>query len=147
MRWDRERVAEKLLRTSAHSSFEEFHSMGRKRHRQQLKGHADQEMAVLKRGKVRACLHAERNSPKHRTKQCRLTEEGECGSVLGQMRVRGSGCRRSGVWPWGWWLLLRAQQSFVATEVEVDYVQEEGPTHTDKIRGHFLNETGSHVFS
>lgn len=92
MKWDRERVAEKLLRTSAHSSFEEFHSVGRKRHRQQLKGHAD----LLKRGKVRACLHAERNSPKHRTKQCRLTEEGECGTVLEQMRVRGSGCRRSG---------------------------------------------------
>ena len=96
MRWDRERVPEKLLRTSAHSSFEEFHSMGRKRHREQRKGHADQEMVLLKRGKVRACLHAERNSPKHRTRQCRLTE-GECGSVLEQMRVRGSRCRSGGL--------------------------------------------------
>lgn len=64
---------------------------------QQLKGHADQEMVLLKRGKVRACLHAQRNSPKHRAKQCRLTEEGECGSVLEQMRVRGSGCRSGGL--------------------------------------------------
>ena len=35
----------------------------------------------------------------------------------------------------------------MATEVEVDYVKEEGPTHTDKIGGHLLNETGGHVLN
>lgn len=95
MKWDRESCRE-TFEDKCTQLLGRISQHGEEETQQQLKGRADQEMVLLKRGKVRASLHAERNSPKHRAKQCRLTEEGECGSVLEQMRVRGSGCRRSG---------------------------------------------------
>lgn len=95
MKWDRESCRE-TFEDKCTQLLGRISQHGEEETQQQLKGRADQEIVLLKRGKVRASLHAERNSPKHRAKQCRLTEEGECGSVLEQMRVRGSRCRRSG---------------------------------------------------